>query len=36
MGDMADMLIDGDACEICGVAFEESGDGFPRRCDGCK
>lgn len=36
MGDVADSLINGDACETCGVYFEESGDGYPRKCGGCR
>lgn len=32
MGDIADMMIEGDLCGTCGEAFEDSGDGFPRYC----
>lgn len=35
MGDMADDLIDGDACQVCGCYFEDSGSGYPRTCNGC-
>jgi hypothetical protein len=36
MGEIADSLIDGDSCQVCGVPFEDAGDGFPRTCNGCK
>jgi hypothetical protein len=36
MGDAADAILNGDCCESCGVFFEESGDGFPRKCSGCR
>jgi len=35
MGEIADMMIDGDLCEGCGVAFDDEGQGFPRRCKEC-
>jgi hypothetical protein len=34
MGDIADMMLDGDMCEGCGE-YLGGGDGFPRRCYGC-
>jgi hypothetical protein len=34
MGDVADMMLDGTLCQICGVYLE--GDaGYPRTCDAC-
>ena len=35
MGEIADDLINGDACEVCGVYFDDPGQGYPRRCEGC-
>jgi len=35
MGEIADSLINGDACEGCGEEFEDSGSGYPRRCSAC-
>lgn len=34
MGDIADGVINGDFCEVCGEYLGE-GDGFPRTCMGC-
>ncbi len=37
MGEIAEMILEGDLCEICGVYLDdEGGDGFPRRCEGCE
>jgi hypothetical protein len=37
MGEMADDILDGLCCEICGVYFEdEDTPGYPRRCSGGK
>lgn len=36
MGEIADDLINGDACEICGQYFEDEGEGYPRQCEQCK
>lgn len=35
MGEIAEALINGDDCQICGVPFDDEGDGFPRTCAGC-
>ena len=35
MGDIADMMINGDLCEGCGVYLEGDGEGFPRYCTSC-
>jgi hypothetical protein len=34
MGEVADMMINGDMCEGCG-GFLGGGDGHPRRCSYC-
>lgn len=35
MGEVADSMIEGDACQICGCFFEDNGAGYPRTCNGC-
>lgn len=35
MGEIADMMINGDMCEVCGVILGD-GDGYPRRCQDCR
>jgi tRNA(Ile2) C34 agmatinyltransferase TiaS len=35
MGEIADLMINGDICESCGVELEGEGSGFPRRCLAC-
>jgi hypothetical protein len=35
MGDIADLMVNGDICEGCGVELEGEGGGYPRRCVGC-
>lgn len=32
MGDIADMMLEGDLCAGCGVYLEGEGDGIPRYC----
>lgn len=34
MGEIADMMIDGDMCETCGEIL--NGHGFPQRCAACR
>lgn len=39
MGEIADMILDGILCEVCGVVIDEDGDdvpGYTRACEGCK
>lgn len=36
MGEQADLILNGDVCEWCGCFFEDSGDGYPRHCEGCE
>jgi len=35
MGEQADLMINGDICELCGCELGE-GEGYPRRCNGCE
>ena len=35
MGDIADMMIEGDLCAGCGVYLPGDGDGIPRYCRDC-
>ena len=35
MGEIADDMINGDMCQVCGVWLGD-GDGYPRSCSGCK
>ncbi len=32
MGEIADMMLEGDLCAGCGVYMEGDGEGFPRYC----
>lgn len=32
MGEIADSMIYGEACEMCGVQLDGEGSGFPRYC----
>jgi len=37
MGDIADWILEGGACQSCGVYFDDGGElGYPRTCAGCK
>ena len=35
MGEIAEMMLDGTLCQMCGVYLGED-DGFPVTCAGCK
>lgn len=35
MGEIADAIIDGELCEVCGVYLGE-GDGYPKKCKDCE
>lgn len=35
MGEIADLMINGDICEQCGVELGSEGDGYPRLCADC-
>lgn len=34
MGDIADMMLEGDMCQLCGVIL--SGEGYPQVCPACQ
>ncbi len=34
MGEIADAMLDGECCTICGMEFEED-YGYPLACEGC-
>ncbi len=37
MGEMADYIINGDDCQVCGVPFMDGeAPGYPRTCNGCQ
>lgn len=36
MGDMADMLLDGTCCSVCGAFISGGGFGVPRTCSLCR
>ena len=36
MGEIADLMLNGDICESCGEELGGSGDGFPRYCSSCR
>lgn len=36
MGDIAEAILDGTLCEVCGVFIDMDSPGYPRACDGCK
>ena len=36
MGEIADMVLDGTLCEICGVYLDGKSPGYPRRCGACE
>jgi len=35
MGEISDLMINGDICEGCGVNLPGHGEGFPRYCRDC-
>ena len=35
MGDIADMMLDGTLCEVCGEFIDDDEGGYPRRCAAC-
>lgn len=36
MGEIADYMINGDDCQVCGVPFDDDDAcGYPRTCNGC-
>lgn len=37
MGEMANLILNGEVCEICGEEFmDNEAAGYPRRCASCK
>ena len=36
MGEQAELMINGDVCQYCGVYLDDEGDGFPRSCEACE
>lgn len=36
MGEIADMMIDGEVCEECGEFFDDEAPGYPRKCSACR
>lgn len=35
MGEIAEMMLNGDLCEGCGIYLPGDGEGFPRYCHDC-
>lgn len=35
MGDVAEMMLEGLLCEVCGELIDGDEPGYPRRCAGC-
>lgn len=35
MGEIADMMLDGTMCQVCGVWLEQEPVGYPVTCAGC-
>ena len=35
MGEIADMMLDGTMCQVCGVWLEQDPVGYPVTCGGC-
>lgn len=36
MGEIVDMMLNGDICDRCGAYLDGDGPGYPRRCKGCQ
>lgn len=36
MGEIADMMLEGDLCACCGIFMGDWGSGHPRYCQGCR
>jgi hypothetical protein len=36
MGEIAEMILEGDMCDCCGAVFDDDGPGYPRTCDLCQ
>lgn len=35
MGEIAEMIVDGEICQICGEVFDDEPPGHPRSCEEC-
>ena len=35
MGEIADLMLDGEICEGCGMELDDGAPGYPRRCFSC-
>lgn len=35
MGEIADMMLNGNLCQLCGCYINELPGGFPRTCEDC-
>lgn len=36
MGDIADAILGGLFCQVCGELIDEEEPGYPRTCEGCQ
>ncbi len=36
MGDMAEAMLDGTLCEVCGSFIDGEIPGYPRKCEDCE
>lgn len=36
MGEVADLVIDGILCQLCGTLVDGSATGYPRSCEDCE
>lgn len=36
MGDIAEMILEGVLCDMCGALVDEEASGFPRSCEDCE
>lgn len=36
MGDIAEAILDGLFCQVCGEVIDEESPGYPRTCEGCQ
>ena len=35
MGEISELMVNGDICDLCGVELLGEGPGYPRRCLAC-
>lgn len=36
MGEVAEMVVEGVLCEVCGAVVDGEATGYPRQCDICE